>query len=81
MSDRLRGRNRRGQPCSALIRTSAVLDQGYRVIIHVHRTGKAAPGKIVFASYDNAPHYGVELETPANIWGLTDVPADWQEAA
>ena len=63
----------------ALIRTSANLELGTPVTIHVYRTGKAAPGRIVFASYDSSPHYGVELDQPANIWGLTDAPSDWQE--
>lgn len=62
----------------ALIRSSAALDLGSPVIIHVQQTGKAAPAKVVFASYDRPPHYGVELESPDNIWGITDAPPDWQ---
>jgi len=62
----------------ALIRSSAALDLGSPVIIHVQQTGKAAQAKVVFASYDRPPHYGVELEKPDNIWGLTDAPPDWQ---
>lgn len=63
----------------ALIRTTAPLELGTQVTIHVHRTGQAAPGRIVFASYEKPPHFGVELDKPANIWGLTDTPPDWQE--
>jgi hypothetical protein len=64
----------------ALIRTSAPLELGIPVTLHVHITGKAAPGRVVFASYENAPpHFGVELDKPANIWGLSDAPPDWQE--
>lgn len=63
----------------ALISTTAPLELGTQVTIHVHQTGKAAPGRIVFASYEKPPHYGVELDKPANIWGLTDTPPDWQE--
>lgn len=63
----------------ALIRTAAPLQLGMPVTIHVHRTGKAAAGRVVFASYETPPHYGVELEKPANIWGLVDAPPDWQE--
>lgn len=55
----------------ALIRTSAPLELGTLITLHVHSTGKAAPGRIVFASYENTPpHFGVELDKPANIWGL-----------
>ena len=62
----------------ALIRTSAILELGNLVTIHVQQTGKVAPGRVVFASYEKSPHYGVELDKPANIWGLTDPPADWR---
>ena len=63
----------------ALISTAAPLELGTQVTIHVQQTGKASPGRIVFASYEKSPHYGVELDKPANIWGLTDTPPDWQE--
>ena len=62
----------------ALIRTSAPLELGNIVTIHVQQTGKVAPGRVVFASYENSPHYGVELNKPANIWGMTDISADWK---
>ena len=62
----------------ALIRTSATLELGNIVTIHVQQTGKAAPGRVVFASYEPSRHYGVELDKPDNIWGLADAPADWQ---
>jgi len=62
----------------ALIRTSATLDLGSPIIIHVQQTGIAAPARVVFASYDRPPHYGVELEKPYNIWGLADASPDWQ---
>ena len=63
----------------ALIKTSAPLELGNLVTIHVHRTGKAASGRVVFASYETSRHYGVELDKPTNIWGLTEAPADWQD--
>jgi len=63
----------------ALIRTAARLELGMQVTIHVHRTGEAAPGRVVFASNENPPHYGVELDKPANIWELIDAPPDWRE--
>jgi hypothetical protein len=62
----------------ALIRTSARLELGSEVVVHVQQTGKAAPGRVVFAGYDQVAHYGVELHKPENIWGLTDSPPDWQ---
>ena len=40
---------------------------------------KQPPGRIVFASYENPPDYGVELDKPANIWELIDAPPDWRE--
>ena len=37
-------------------------------------------GSIYFTDpiYGRSPHYGVELDKPANIWGLADAPADRQ---
>lgn len=55
------------------------LELGNLVTIHVQQTGGVAHGRIVFASYKESPHYGVELDKPANIWGLTD--ADGNELA
>lgn len=63
----------------ALIKTAARLDLGTQVTIYVHHTGKSASGRVVFASYDSLSHYGIDLEEPANIWGLTEAPPDWQE--
>ena len=62
----------------ALIRTSAALNLGTVVTIHVHQTGKAARARVVFSSYEESPHYGIELEVPENIWGLVDAPEDWE---
>ncbi len=63
----------------ALIRTSVELQLGTQVTIHVHSTRKSAAGRIVSISYENPSHYGVELDKPANIWGLIDAPPDWGE--
>lgn len=65
----------------ALIRTAASLELGSPITIHVPRTGKSAHGRIVFASYENSPHYGIELDRPDNIWGLRDVPEDWKNGS
>src|SRR5690349_5211587 len=54
----------------ALITTSARLPAGTSLTVYVHATGKAARARIVFASTDDPPQYGIELEQPANIWGI-----------
>lgn len=65
----------------ALIRTAAPLELGSPITIHVHGTGKSAQGRIVFASFEASPHYGVELDQPDNIWGLRNVHEDWRNAS
>lgn len=65
----------------ALIRTSAGFQLGDQVTIHVLRTGKSAPGRVVFATYEVSHHYGIELDERANIWGLSDIPPDWQKCS
>jgi hypothetical protein len=64
----------------ALIRTSAALAIGTLVTIHVHRTGKSAPAHIVFAGSEANSQYGIELERPSNIWGISATPEDWFSA-
>jgi len=59
----------------ALVRIAAPLKRGDRVAIHVQRTGKSAAGTVVFASGES--QFGIELETPNNIWGVALPPADW----
>lgn len=61
----------------ALIRTSAQLPVGTSVSVHVHRTGKSALARVVFATSGTGSAYGIEFEYPANIWGLTASPLDW----
>jgi hypothetical protein len=63
----------------ALVRIAAPLKCGDRVSIHVHGTGKSAAGAIVFASGES--QFGIELETPDNIWGVALPPADWNAMA
>ena len=65
----------------ALIRTSAGFQLGDQVTIHVHRTGKSAPGHVVFTTNEVSHYYGIKLDEPANIWGLSDIPLDWQECS
>ena len=58
-----------------LLRTSAPLNVGDRIVIHVHQTGKSAPAVIVFAG--ESSQFGIELENPENIWGVAVPPEDW----
>lgn len=60
----------------ALVRIAAPLKRGDRVTLHVHRTGKFAPGAVVFAN-SGISQFGIELESPGNIWGVALPPADW----
>ena len=60
----------------ALVRIAAPLKKGDEVTVHVHHTGKSAPGTVVFAC-DALRQFGIELENPENIWGVTLAPADW----
>lgn len=61
----------------ALLRIAAPLKLGDRVTLHVHHTGKSAPGAVVFADAGSS-QFGVELARPENIWGVTVPPADWK---
>jgi len=60
----------------ALIRIAASLKLGERITLHLHNTGRSAAAAVVFADYE-ASHFGIELETPEDIWGMPDPPADW----
>jgi len=60
----------------ALVRIAALLKLGDRITLHVHHTGKSAGTDIVFADYE-ASQFGIELESPENIWGMADPPTDW----
>lgn len=60
----------------ALVRVAAPLKLGESITIHVHGTGKSALASIVFADYETS-QFGVELDCPDNIWGVSDAPSDW----
>ena len=62
----------------ALIRTSAPLEVGTPVTVYVHRTGRSAPAHIVSVVEDTAARYGIELDHPSNIWGISATPSDWR---
>src|SRR5215472_8001021 len=61
-----------------LIQTAACLEVSTVITIFVHRTGKSARARVVFAPPDDPSHYGVELEQADNIWGLDPSPEDWE---
>jgi hypothetical protein len=63
----------------ALVRTSDQLELGDRIVLHVPLTGKSASGRIVFASRERHLEFGVGLDRPQNIWGISLPPADWRE--
>jgi hypothetical protein len=58
----------------ALVRIAAPLKLGERITLHVQRTGKSAPAAVVFA---NLSQFGIELQSPENIWGVAAPPPDW----
>ena len=60
----------------ALVRIAAPLKRGDQVTVHVHRTGRSAAGSVVFAN-DASRQFGIELQNPENIWGITPPPHDW----
>ncbi|PYY13374.1 MAG: hypothetical protein DMG60_22105 [Acidobacteria bacterium] len=62
----------------ALIRTSAPLEIGTPVTLYVHRTGKSALAHIVSVIHDSGSRYGIELDHPSNIWGVSGTPPDWK---
>ena len=62
----------------ALIRTSAPLEVGTPVTVYVHRTGRSAPAHIVSMVQDHGSRYGIELDHPSNIWGISATPPDWR---
>lgn len=63
----------------ALLRTSERLEVGEQVKLHVSLTGKTADARVVFADADQALHFGIALDQPENIWGISLPPTDWEE--
>jgi len=63
----------------ALVKTSSRLELGARISVHVQLTGKSATARVVFASRERPLEFGIGLDTPQNIWGISLPPADWQE--
>ena len=63
----------------ALVKTSNKLELGARIKIHVQLTGKSAEARVVFASRQRPLEFGIALNQPQNIWGVSLPPADWTE--
>ena len=63
----------------ALVKTSSPLDLGTQITIHVQLTGKSAAGRVVLVSREQPLEFGIGLDHPQNIWGISLPPADWQE--
>ena len=63
----------------ALVKTSARLELGAAIAIHVQLTGKSADARVVFASREHPLEFGIALGKPQNIWGISLPPADWRE--
>jgi len=63
----------------ALVRTSSPLKLGEHITLHVELTGKAAEGRVVLGTREHPLEFGIGLDHPQNIWGISLPPADWQE--
>jgi hypothetical protein len=61
----------------ALVKIAAPLKAGDQVVIYVHNSGKSGRARVVFVD-GKSSEFGVELEQPENIWGVTLPPEDWQ---
>ena len=61
----------------ALISTIPGLKAGMRICITVVSSGKSAGARVVWDTPQSEGRYGIELETPGNLWGIFAPPADW----
>ena len=62
-----------------LIKTSEPLTIGDHITVHVSLTGKSAPATVVFEDPEDANHFGIELDKPENIWGISLSPENFEE--
>ncbi len=65
----------------ALIASTVGLNAGMRISIYVHLTDKRSQARVVYVDPENPLHCGIELQKPMNIWGVSLLPDDWEEAA
>lgn len=63
----------------ALVKTTGRLELGAAVAVHVQLTGKSADARVVFVSRERQFEFGIALDKPQNIWGISLPPADWRE--
>jgi hypothetical protein len=61
----------------ALLKTLDRLELGARITLHVQLTGKSADARVVFADRENPLEFGIALDQPENIWGISLPPPDW----
>jgi hypothetical protein len=59
----------------ALISTISALMVGMRLCITVETSGKSVWARVVWDTAQNEGRYGIELDTPDNLWGIS--PDDW----
>jgi hypothetical protein len=64
-----------------LLKTADRLELGARITLHVQLTGKSADARVVFADRENPLEFGIALDQPANIWGISLPPPDWDTRA
>jgi len=63
----------------ALLQSSGALELGANVTLYVPLTGKSTGARVVFASRTEALHFGLALDRPENIWGISLPPKDWED--
>ena|ERR1035437_7765524 len=61
----------------ALISTIPGLQSGMRLYITVATNGKSVGARVVWDGARFEGRYGIELETPENLWKILFPPADW----
>jgi hypothetical protein len=62
-----------------LILTAVALRVGMKILIHVYLTDKRTTAEVVYVDPDQPRHYGIKLERPENIWGVSLPPDNWHE--
>ncbi len=65
----------------ALISTAVPLRVGMRIEIHVIPTDRRESAHVVYVDPDRPRFCGISLEKPENIWGVSVLPDDWNEAS
>jgi hypothetical protein len=61
----------------ALISTIPGLQSGMRLNVTVVTNGKSVRARVIWDSARSEGRYGIELETPENLWKILFPPADW----